>query len=160
MGQLTTACTLALLLLATAAFGQTTKQAKMEQLSFMVGEWIGTTTSYENGAVTRQGAAYEKVSYDLDRHLLVIELNTPFLQLHTLIYYDDEDETFYYQPFSKNGTNRYPAKLNDGQLTVWASETRRYVFGSTANGGFQEYGEQLINGQWVKYFEDTFQNTQ
>jgi len=153
-------CLMAFLFVMNAAAGQTAKQAKMEQLSFMVGEWVGTSTVYENGVVARQGPAYEKISYDLSKHIMVVQLNAESLQLHTIIYYDTQDETYYYYPFSKNGVNRYPAAYQDGQLVVQPSASRRFIFSRTANGGFREYGERLVNGQWIMYFEDTFTNTQ
>ncbi len=132
----------------------------MEQLSFLIGEWVGTSKIYENGVVTKQGSAYEKISYDLDKSILVVELNTEFLQLHTVILYDEENQKYYYHRFSKAGAARYPAEFKDGQLIVWKDEKTRFFFGSTPEGGFREYGEQLINGEWVKTFEDTFKNTQ
>ena len=128
--------------------------------NFMTGEWIGTTKVYENGVITRQGSAYENISYDLDKSILVIKLNTEFLQLHTIINYDEKDQKYYYHRFSKGGAARYPAEYKDGQLIVWRDEKTRFFFSRTQNGGFQEYGEQLINGKWTKYFEDTFKNTQ
>jgi hypothetical protein len=151
---------IALIFLSGTIFAQDLKREKMEQLSFLVGEWIGTSTIYENGVVARQGAAYEKISYDLDTSILVIELNTEFLQLHTIIYYDKQDQKYYYHRFSKDGAARYPAEYKDGQLIVWRDEQTRFFFGSTPAGGFQEYGEQLIDGEWIKIFEDTFTNTQ
>jgi hypothetical protein len=51
--------------LANAVFAQNLKQEKMEQLNFMIGEWVGTSKMYTNGVVTKQGAAYENISYDL-----------------------------------------------------------------------------------------------
>ncbi|MDC6388060.1 hypothetical protein PP182_05180 [Maribacter sp. PR1] len=132
----------------------------MEQLSFLVGEWVGTSKIYENGIVTKKGSAYEKISYDLNRSILVIELNTEFLQLHTIILYDEADEKYYYYRFSKEGSARYPAEFKEEKLIVWKDEKTRFVFGSSPEGGFKEYGEQLINGDWVKIFEDTFKNTQ
>ena len=139
---------------------QNLKQEKIEQLNFMIGEWVGTTNIYENGVLTRQGAAYENISYDLDNSILVIELNTEFLQLHTIINYDDKDQKYYYYRFSKESAARYPAEYKDGQLIVWRDKKTRFFFRRTAEGGFQEYGEQFINGKWVKIFEDTFKNTQ
>ncbi len=132
----------------------------MAQLSFLIGEWVGISKIYENGVVTKQGSAYEKISYDLDKSILVIELNTEFLQLHTIILYDEGDQTYYYYRFSKGGVARYTAELKDGQLIVWRDEKTRFFFGGIPEGGFQEYGEQLINGKWTKLFEDTFKNTQ
>ena len=149
-----------LIFLCNSVFGQNLMQEKMEQLNFLVGEWVGTSKVYENGLVARQGAAYEKISYDLDKSILVIELNTEFLQLHTIIYYDEKDQKYYYHRFSKSGASRYPAEYKDGQLIVWKDEKTRFFFVRTAEGGFQEYGELMINGEWIKNFEDTFVNTQ
>lgn len=151
---------IALLFLCNSVFAQDVKQEKMEQLSFLVGEWIGTSKVYDKGVVTKQCAAYEKISYDLDKNILVIELNTEFLQLHTIVYYDEADQKYYYHPFSKTGGGRYPAEFKEGRLVVQRDDKTRYVFGSTPGGGFQEYGEKMINGEWVKTFEDTFMNTQ
>jgi len=132
----------------------------MEQLHFLVGEWIGTSKVYENGVVTKQVAAYEEIKYDLDKSILVIQLNSELLQLHTIIYYDEKDKTYYYNPFSKKGARKLPATFKNGQLVVASSDTKRFIFTSASDGGFREYGEQLIDGKWVKYFEDTFKNTQ
>ncbi len=139
---------------------QNLSQEKMEQLNFLIGEWIGTSKIIENGVMTKQGSAYEKISYDLDKSILVIELNTEFLQLHTVIYYDEKDQKYYYHRFSKSGAARYPATYDDGQLVVWKDKNTRFFFIMTPEGGFQEYGEQLIDGKWTKTFEDTFTNTQ
>lgn len=147
---------IALFLLVHTAPGQTKEVNKMDQLAFMVGEWIGTSTIYEDGAITQQVPAFQKISYDLDTSIIVIELHSELLQLHTIIHYDEQDKTFYYYPFSKRGTNRYPAEYQDGQLTVLSSDTNRFIFSNPSEGTFQEYGERLINGQWVKYFEDNF----
>jgi len=149
-----------LIFLANPVFAQNIKNDKMEQLSFLVGEWVGTSKIYENGIVARQGSAYEKISYDLDKNILVIELNTEFLQLRTIINYDEKDQKYYYHRFSKKGAARYPAEFKDGKLIVWRDEKTRFFFGRTAEGDFQEYGEQMINGKWTKIFEDTFKNTQ
>lgn len=139
---------------------QDIKRDKMEQLSFLVGEWVGTTKVIENGLVTKKGAAYEKISYDLDRSILVIELNTEFLQLRTIVTYQEKDQKYYYHRFSKDGTAIYPAEFTDGQLIVWRDADTRFFFGSTPDGGFREYGEKRIDGEWVRFFEDTFTNTQ
>ena len=148
-----------LLLFFNSVSAQTLKQEKMAQLNYLVGEWIGTTNIYENGVVTKKGAAYENISYDLDKNILVIELNTEFLQLRTIITYDEKDQKYYYHRFSKDGAAVYPAEFKDGQLIVWRDESTRFFFRSTSEGDFQEYGEQLINGQWIRTFEDNFKNT-
>ena len=149
-----------LIFLTSSVFGQNIKKDKMEQLDFLIGEWVGTSKVYKNGIVTKQGSAYEKISYDLDKSILVIELNTVFLQLRTIINYDEKDKKYYYHRFSKEGAARYPAEYKDGKLIVWKDEKTRFFFGRTIEGDFQEYGEQLINGKWTKIFEDTFKNIQ
>jgi hypothetical protein len=149
-----------LLFLSNVLVGQSPKQEKMEQLQFLVGEWVGTSKIYENGVLAKAGAAYEHISYDLEKHILVIELNTEFLQLRTIVLYDEKDQKYYYHRFSKDGAAVYPAEFKEGQLIVWKNDTTRFFFGSTPNGGFREYGEQLVNGKWIKTFEDTFINTQ
>ncbi|MEO0404739.1 MAG: hypothetical protein AAF193_07705 [Bacteroidota bacterium] len=141
-------------------FCQEGKREKMLELEFLVGDWIGTSTTIENGDSLTQVSAFEKIRYDLDSTILVIDLNGALLQLHTIIYYSETDQTYYYQPFSKNGTAIYPATFKDGSLIVQPSEEKRFVFTLTHDGKFMEYGEKLVNGVWVKYFEDIFINTQ
>jgi len=149
-----------LVFLSGSIFAQNIAMEKMEQLDFLVGEWVGTSKVYENGIVIKEGAAYEKISYDLGKRILVIELNTEFLQLRTIVNYSEKDEKYYYHRFSKDGSAIYPAEFKDGKLVVWKDDKTRFYFGRTAEGDFQEYGERLINGRWTKYFEDTFKNTQ
>lgn len=120
---------------------------------------MGTSKIYTDGVVSKEGAAYENISYDLDKSILVIELNTEFLQLHTIVNYDVEDQKYYYHRFSKEGAAVYPAEYKDGQLIVMKNDTTRFFFTSTNDGGFQEYGEQLVDGEWIRTFEDTFVNT-
>ncbi|MCA6075019.1 hypothetical protein [Fulvivirga sedimenti] len=149
-----------LVFLNNSIFSQNLKQEKMENLNYLIGEWVGTSKIYENGVLVKQGSAYEYISYDLDKNILVIELNTEFLQLHTIILYDENDQKYYYHRFSKNGAARYSAEFKDGQLIVWKDDKTRFFFRNTPDGGFQERGEQLINGKWIITFEDTFVNTQ
>ncbi len=137
---------------------QNTEINKMDQLSFLVGEWIGTSKIYENGVVVKEGAAYEKISFDLNNTILVITLNTEFLKLRTIVTYDQTDQKYYYHRFSKDGFARYPAEYIDGKLVVWRDEKTRFFFTKTVDGNFQEYGEQLIDGKWIRSFEDTFKN--
>ncbi len=139
---------------------QSIHQDKMKVLHALTGIWIGTSSIYEDGEIIKQGAAYEHIYYDLDSSILVIQLNSEYLQLHTIINYDTTDSSYYYHPFSKKGHGRYPAQFEDGRLVVQPNDTTRYIFEGTANNGFREYGEKLVNGQWQKTFEDNFKNTQ
>lgn len=143
-----------------SAFSQTPKQDKMQQLSYMTGDWIGTSKVYKNGLVTKEVPAFEKISYDLDNTILVIQLKSESLQLHTIIYYDEKDERYYYNPFSKNGARKLPAEFKDGQFVVHATDKKRFIFAPMPAGGFKEYGEKLVDGQWTIYFEDVFRNVE
>ena len=150
---------LAFLFLAHLAVGQSTKQEKMQQLEFMVGEWVGTSTTYKDGAISKQVPAFQNIAYDLNKSIIVIQLNSPSLLLHTIVYYDEKDQTYYYYPFSERGVRQLPAEFNDGRLIVNANENTRYIFESTGENSFREYGEKRTNGEWVKFFEDSFTNT-
>lgn len=151
-------CLLIGVFLLTSMTAQNSEKDKMEQLSFLVGEWIGTSKIYQNGTLIKEGAAYEKISFDLNKSILVIELNTEFLQLRTIVTYDQTDQNYYYHRFSKEGFARYPAEYKDGKLIVLKDKKTRFFFTQTPDGNFQEYGEKLIDGEWTRSFEDTFQN--
>jgi hypothetical protein len=138
---------------------QSIKQEKMQALSFMVGEWVGTSSMFQQGELTEQVPAFERISYDLDSSIIVIELNSSLLQLHTIIRYDEEKATYEYYAFSENRAGMLPASLLDGRLVVQANKTKRYIFEPHGEHGFREYGEQLIDGEWQIYFEDVFIDT-
>jgi len=139
------------------AIAQSLQQQQMQKLNHFVGDWVGISKSIENEKVTREIPAYEKISYKVDEHILSIDLYSESLKLHTVIYYDEEAETYYYNPFYKTGTAKYPVKLVNGKLIVTPSETKRFIFEITDEGKFREYGETFTNGKWTMYFEDIFQ---
>lgn len=146
-------------LLPFGAFAQSEKETKMKKLAFMVGDWVGTSRVYENGELKEEVPAFQKISYDLDSAIIVIELHSELLQLHTIIYYDEASKRYSYNPYSKSGVRSLPADLIEGKLVVEASETKRFVFSITEKG-FREYGEVLKEGKWERYFEDNFVDTQ
>ena len=153
-------CFFGLLFSCHSIFCQSESKEKMQKLNFLVGEWIGTSTIYEAGKVSKQVSAFEKISYDLDGSILVVELNTEILKLHTIIYYNDEKGNYSYNPFSEKGARSLPASFVDNKLVVHASETKRFTFEKVGKSGFREYGEELKEGTWEIYFEDVFINTQ
>ncbi len=145
----------------TTLLGQsTTKIEKMEALSFMVGDWVRTSKVYKDGQVDNEVPAFQKISYDLNKHIIVIELQSKLLQLHTIIYYDEESAQYVYNPYSERGVRKSPASLKDGKFVVAASETNRFVFSRTSKDTFQEYGKKLTDGEWTRYFEDNFKDIQ
>jgi len=135
-------------------FAQSIQQEKMQKLSYIVGEWIGTSTSFKNDTIVKQVAAFENVHYKLDKSIITIDLHSESLQLHTVIYYDEKNKKYCYQPYYKTGVGNYYGEYADGKFTVWFNEKRRLIFQLTPEGHFQEYGEKLEKGQWHKYFED------
>lgn len=139
--------------------GQTSRQEKMEQLNFMIGEWVGISTAYQNDTIVKQVPAMEKISYRLDKNLITIDLQSETLKLHTVIYYDDKDEKYYYNSYYKEGTGKYPAEYKDGKFIVSPNKSKRFIFHLTPKGNFQEYGEKFENGEWIKYFEDNFKKS-
>jgi len=156
---------LSLFISASTVFGQlsvsqTVQQDKMKDLSFMVGAWIGTSSTYKDGQKDKQVPAFQSISYGLDKNIIIIDLHSELLQLHTIISYDKEEQEYIYNPYSKSGSRRAPAVYKDGMLVVNASEQLRYIFHSPSDGHFQEYGEQLEDGRWVRIFEDNFTKTE
>ena len=139
--------------------GQTSRQEKMEQLNFMIGEWVGISTTYQNDTIVKQVPAMEKISYRLDKNIITIDLQSETLKLHTVIYYDDKDEKYYYNSYYKEGTGKYPAEYKDGKFIVSPNKSKRFIFHLTPKGNFQEYGEKFENGEWIKYFEDNFKKS-
>lgn len=151
---------LIIVLLFLSIFGQAQQQNQMEQLNFMIGDWIGTSTVFSNDTISRQGPAFEKIEYKLDRSIITLDLNSSMLQLHTIIYFDSTDNVFYYCPYSKrNKGKKYKGKIEDGKFIVLMNENYRLVFQQTSEGGFMEYGESLKNNVWTKSFEDLFKKS-
>jgi hypothetical protein len=138
------------------AHSQHTREEMMLKLEFLTGDWIGTATTLKNNSIISSNPAFEKVEYKLDKNILTIDLHSEPLQLHTIIYYDENDQSYYYNPFYKTGAATYPAQFVNGKLIVNPSNTKRFIFELTIEGKFREYGEQLIDGTWQVYFEDTF----
>ncbi len=140
-----------------ACLAQTQEQEKMQKLSFMVGDWVGTSTELKNDSIMNKVPAYEKIRYKVEKHIMTIDLYSETLQLHTVIYYDKEEGNYFYQPFYKTGTASYPAELKKGKLIVKPNNDKRFIFSLTPEGKLMEYGEKRINDEWNRYFEDVLE---
>ncbi len=139
---------------------QETEKEAMAKLSFLMGDWKGQSKGFTDGKPTSSVEAYEKIQYLLDGNILTLDLDSPNLQLHTVITYSLEEGTYYYHPFTKNRAGKYKGQYTDGQFIVYFDENRRLIFERTAQGAFHEYGEKRTsNGNWEKYFEDLFYPT-
>lgn len=143
----------------TSAQEKNETQIQMSKLDFMVGDWIGTTKAFSNQELTSEHPAYQAIHYNLDAHIIEINLKSPTLQLHTVIGYSVTDSMYFYSPFSKNGSRTLPAFLEDGKFVVHANDTTQFIFQKTATG-FMEWGRKQINGTWQIYFQDEFTRVQ
>ncbi len=146
------------ILLTQSSFSQSISKQKMNSLSFMIGEWVGTSKLIQNDSVVKQVAALQTIRFDLNKSVIIIDLKSETLNLHTIISYNEKDKTYYYNPYSENGSRKLPAQLINNQFIVNSNNYKRFIFKKTGNKTFQEYGEKLVNGKWMKYFEDNFKD--
>ncbi|WP_299766630.1 hypothetical protein [uncultured Dokdonia sp.] len=145
------------------SFSQTEEQKAMAKLSFMIGDWKGTGSSYPK----EQNKSYDvlsKVRYDLDGELLVLKHRSmrdgkPVLSLHTIIYYNVEERQYYYYAFRQKGVRPFTGKIVDGKLICSIGDDYRLTFQRTSEGFFNEYGEKRVDGVWTKNFEDLLMPT-
>lgn len=142
----------------TWSWAQSPEQKAIKALSFLTGEWKGTGQSYP----LEKSKPYDvlsKVSFDLDGELLIIYHRSfrgkaSVLHLHTVIYYDQKDRSYYYNAYTKSGTRPFKCQLESQQFICYRGTDYRLIFGITDKGQFNEYGEKLRDGQWQKTFED------
>ncbi len=135
---------------------QSTNNEPMDGLEFMIGNWIGTSAQINNDTIIKQVAAHQKISYDLERSIVIIDHKSESLQLHTIVHYDKNDSTYYYTPYSSQGVRKLRAELVNGDFVVNASSTKRFVFRRLDDNSFTEFGEKFENGKWSRYFEDRY----
>ncbi|NAS29509.1 hypothetical protein GTQ40_00855 [Flavobacteriaceae bacterium R38] len=139
--------------------GQSIEQKEMAKLSFLIGDWKGTGNSIPKNKAGDY-TALTKVRYDLDGELLVLKLrsfrgDTPVLSLHTIMYYNKEDGHYHYRAYTKNGARPFKGTLvNNNKLVLKLGENYRLTFQRTPEGAFNEFGEKLVDGKWIKNFED------
>jgi len=149
---------LCLFLITQISFAQSEEQKAMAKLSFMIGDWKGTGSSYPK----EQNKPYDvlsKVRYDLDGELLVLRHRgtrdgKSVLSLHTIIYYNAKEKQYYYNAYRKQGARPFIGNIVDGKLICTIGEDYRLIFQRTSEGLFNEYGEKRVDGIWVKNFED------
>ena len=142
---------------------QSVEQKAMAKLSFLIGDWKGTGTGYpkENNEPYN---VLSKVSYDLNGELLVLRHRSKrdgktLLALHTIMYYNKENGFYYYNAYRRSGARPFKCQLNDGKFVCEINGDYRLTFQRTENGEFNEFGERLVDGKWIKNFEDILQPT-
>ncbi len=141
------------------SIAQNTEKEAMAKLSFLMGNWKGESNIYQADGNKRSTEVVENVHYELDGNLLILNVKSSAIALHTIINYDLKEKQYYYTPFTKNGGNKHKGQFVDGRFIVWFSDSRRLVFERTESGLFHEYGENFKDGKWSKYFEDTLYPT-
>ncbi len=147
-------------LVSTMSIGQETEREYMAKLSFLMGDWKGESKGFTNGVASEPVIAYEKIQYLLDGDIMTLDLDSPKLKLHTVINYSLADSCYYYTPFTKSRSSKFKGQIDDkGRFLVYFNESRHLIFERTPEGAFHEYGEQLKDGKWEKYFEDLFYPT-
>ena len=149
--------------MSTTANSQTEEQKAMAKLSFMIGDWKGTGSS-QPANENKSYNVLTKVRYDLDGELLVLQHRSErdgkeVLSLHTIIYYHKEEKQYYYYAFRRTGVRPFTGQVIDGKLICTIGDNYRLTFQRTEEGYFNEFGERLIDGKWVKNFEDLLQPT-
>lgn len=132
---------------------QTTEAEALSKLSFVVGDWLGVSSSYKNGEIIKSIPVREKVTYQLEGNLINIVVSSPALKLQTIVRYSVDDGKYYYHPFTKNSTGEYEGYLEGEKFIVKISQTYRLTFERT-DTGFREFGTKLVKGEWVKNFQD------
>ena len=137
---------------------QTEEQKAMAKLSFMIGDWKGTGSS-QPASENEPYEVLSKVRYDLDGELLVLQHRSErdgkeVLSLHTIIYYNKEEQQYYYYAFRRTGVRPFTGQIVDGKLICSIGNDYRLTFQRTEAGAFNEFGEKLVDGKWVKNFED------
>ncbi len=158
-----TAITIIFFVNSTLVSAQSAEQKAMKKLSFLIGDWKGSGTSFPK----EENKPYDVIStveYDLDGELLVLRHRSTrgdktVLALHTLIYFNKEDGHYYYNAYRRNGARPFKCKLNDGQFICEINGNYRLTFQKTKEGNFNEFGQRLIDGKWVKNFEDILQSS-
>lgn len=135
---------------------QSMDKSPMEGLDFMIGNWLGTSSLIDNDTITKQVSAHQKISFDLENSIVIIEHKSESLQLHTIVHYDKSDSTFYYTPYSSQGVRQLKAEMTNGDFVVNASSTKRFIFRRIDENSFTEFGEKFNNGKWSRYFEDNY----
>ena len=143
-----------------AAYTET--QSAMSKLTFLVGNWAGPGISYLADGTQTKYHDTEFVRFDLDKNLLLINARgegpdgATTYSLHTVIHYNTETQKYIYTPYSGKSTPRsFDCILNDRAqfICLIPDQSYRLTFQRLPDGRWNEFGERLIEGAWVKNFE-------
>lgn len=145
-----------------SAAAMTDTQNAISKLGFLVGNWAGPGTSYLADGTQTQYHDTEFVRFDLDKNLLLINARgeapdgTTTYSLHTVIHYDAQSQKYVYTPYSgKSQPRSFDCALNEMVqfICLIPDQSYRLTFQRLADGRWNEFGERLKDGEWVKNFE-------
>lgn len=138
----------------------TEEQIAMQKLSFLMGNWSGKGTSYDQLGKASDYFDTENIWYDVKESILVIQANgykdeRHTYSLHTIVHYDEAAKHYWYQPFTAKGARKYRCDLNNKKLLCHnENDTFRLTFQRLENGQWNEFGERKDqNDKWFKSFE-------
>jgi hypothetical protein len=138
---------------------ETLHQDKIKALSFLVGSWAGEGRSYADDGSNSSYFDTEDVWFDVENSLLIIQAkgfrdNKQFYGIHTVIYYDEAQGHYWYNPYTAKGARAFSCDLgNKVFLCHTPDKTFRLTFRRTESGQWNEFGEKLVDGHWQKTFE-------
>ncbi len=144
---------------------ESVQQAKIRALSFLVGNWAGEGKSYDDSGKTSSYFDTEHVWFDVEDSLLIIQANgyrneKLFYGIHTVIYYDESAEHYWYNPYTAGGARAFSCNLIDKEFLCYTEDkTFRLTFRRTDSGQWNEFGERLVDGLWKKTFETILNKT-
>jgi|GEM_PF-679428 len=137
----------------------TPEQKAISALEFLTGNWTGPGISYNEASETTEYIDTELVSFELDRRLLLIKASgeiegKPYYQLHTIVYYDIKEEHYVYTPYTGRRPGSYHCNLK-AKMFVCLNQEKSYrlSFQRLEDGRWNEFGESLKEGKWLKSFE-------
>lgn len=144
---------------------QTQEQKAISALEFLTGNWSGPGQSIDNEGNVSEYHDTEFVRFDLDRNILLINARgerdgQTVYQLHTVIYFDSKKQHYFYTPYRGVEPRSFACNLVDRQFICFNDDRDfRLTFQRLEDGRWNEFGERLVEGAWVKTFETKLTET-
>lgn len=128
-------------------------QTELQKLDFMIGEWVGISTSFDKAGNSKSIPVKQYIKFELNGGVINIFASSPALSLQTIIGYDETRSEYFYHPYTQDSYGQASGSIKDGKFFVYLSNSQRLIFEPTQEG-LRETGEKLSAGKWIKYFQD------
>lgn len=138
-----------------------TAQAEVKKLAFMVGEWKGTGWMMGQDQVKRSFDQTEKVKFKLDSTAILIEGEgkSGGKVIHdalAILTSQGESDQYDFQSFLPSGQKgTFKSELIDGVYYWYPTDFIRYIIRINEQGQWFEIGEINKGGNWYQFFEMT-----